>query len=130
MHTTKNKIFDAINDVMKAQEIDWEKCIWVRSDGAKAMKRKLNGAVIRIKYILKNCKNVHCRLHKYDLVTKQMSSSLKNALDEAIQIVNFIKSQPLQCCIFKQLCESMGSEHTTSLLHREIGRLSRENVLV
>ena len=130
LHTTNNEIFDAIDNIMEAHEIDWEKCISVCSDGAKAMTENLNGTVIRIKNISKNCKSVHCILHRYALVTKKISSSLTNALIEAIQIANFIKSQPLQSCFFKQLCESMGSDHTTSLPDREIKRFSGENVLV
>ena len=74
------------------------------------MTGKLNGAVTRIKNASKNCKSVHCIIHRYALVTKNISPLLKKVLDEAVQIVNFIKSRPLQCRIFKQLCESMDSE--------------------
>ena len=58
-----------------------------------------------------------------------MSPSLKKVLDEAVQIVYLIKSWPLQNCIFKQLCESMGNEYKTSLLRTKIRELSRGKVL-
>jgi len=58
-----------------------------------------------------------------------MPPSLKKVLDEAVQIVNFIKSRPLQSRIFKQLCEFMGGEYKALLLHTEIRWLSIGKVL-
>ena len=84
LHNTGNNIFNVIDDYIKAQSIDWEKCISVCSDGAKAMTGKLNGAVTRIKNASKNCKSVHCIIHRYALVTKNMSPPLKKVLDEAV----------------------------------------------
>ena len=49
-------------------------------------------------------------------------------LNEAVQIVNFVKSRPLQNCSFLHLREFMGSEHKTLLLHTEIRRLSKRKV--
>ena len=62
-------------------------------------------------------------------MTKIISASLKVVLDEAVQIINFIKTQPLQSKVFKALCEDMGTHQMTLLLHTEVRWLSR-NVLV
>ena len=129
LRTAGSDIFNAIDDFIKAHDISWEKCILVRSDGAKSMTRKLNGAVTKIKNVAKNCKSLHCIIHRYALVTKKMSPSLEKVLDEAVQIVNFIKSRPLQNRVFKQMCESMDSGHKSLLLHTEIRWLSRGKVL-
>ncbi|XP_045105664.1 uncharacterized protein LOC123501141 [Portunus trituberculatus] len=51
------------------------------------------------------------------LVPKTMSSQLHEILNDAVKAINFIKSRPLNTCLFHRLCESMGSEHT-ELLHR------------
>ena len=96
---------------MNANDISWEKCISVCGDGAKSMTGKINGAVIKIKNVAKNCKSLHGIIHRYAFVTKKMSPSLKKVLDKAVQNVNFIKSRPLQNRIFKQLCDSVGSEN-------------------
>ena len=94
------------------------------------MTGKLSGAITRIKNVAKNSSSDHCILHTYALVTKMISASLKTALDEAVQIINFSKTRPLQSRIFKALCEDMGSHHTTLLLHTEVRWLSRGNVIV
>ncbi len=61
---------------------------------------KLAGVVTRIKNVAKNCNSNHRILHRYALVTKRISALLKLALDEALKIINFIKSRPLQSRIF------------------------------
>ena len=106
LRSTGNDMFNLIDNFMKAHDISWEKCILVYSDGAKSMTGKINGAVTKIKNVAKNCKSLHCIIHRYALVTKKMSPSLKKVLNEAIQIGNFIKSRPLQNRIFLSSCVS------------------------
>ena len=130
LHTTRKAIFDCIDDFIKIHGIDWEKCISVCTDGAKAMTGRLSGTITRIKNVAKNSISNHCFLHRYALVTKRISASLNTVLDETVQIINFIKTRPLQSRIFMALCEDIGSHHTTLLLHTEVRWLSRGNFLV
>ncbi len=130
LKTTGENIFNCINDYISINNIDWNKCVSVCTDGAKSMLGNLSGAVTRIKEVAKNCSGVHCILHRYALVTKKIPESLKNVLDEAVKIINFIKNRPLQTRIFKKLCEDMNSQHKTLLFHTEVRWLSRGNVLM
>lgn len=129
LRTTGEDIFKCVDEYVTNHGISWIKCISVCTDGAKAMVGKLSGAVTRIKNVAKNCSTSHCILHRYALVTKRISPSLKVVLDEAVHIINFIKTRPLQSRIFKALCEDMGSHQTTLLLHTEVRWLSSGNVL-
>ena len=88
---------------MATHEIDWGKCIQVCSDGANAMTGKVNGTVERIKNVAKSCNSTNCILHRYALVTKRISVTFKSVLEEAVKIINFIKSKPLQSRIFKTI---------------------------
>jgi len=50
-------------------------------------------------------------------------------VDEAIKIVNFIKSRPLKSRLFKIFCDDLKSIHSTLLFHTEVRWLSRSKVL-
>jgi hypothetical protein len=71
-------------------------------------------------------------VHPQAPVVKTMQENLKkkNVLDEAVKIVNHIKSKPLNARLFKILCEEMGNEHTTLLLHTDMRWPSRGKALV
>ncbi len=70
----------------------------------------------------------HCVIHREALASK-MSPELKSILNDAVKAINFIKSRPLNACLFRRLCDGMGSEHTELLLHTEVRWLSKGKVL-
>ena len=80
---------------MTKQGIGLDRCISVCTNGAKAMKGKLSVVVTRIRNVAKGYISNHCILDRYTLVTKRISTSLKIVLDKDVQIINFIKTQPL-----------------------------------
>ena len=88
-----------------------------------------SGVVTRILQLNPNASWTHCNLHRAALVSKHISDDFKNVLNTAVKIVNFIKTKPLQSRLFEKLCEEMGSNHKSLLLHTEIRWLSRGKVL-
>ena len=66
-----------------------------------------------IKNVAKSSNSSDCILHKCGLVPKIISVSLKIVLEEAVQIINFIKTRPLQSRIyFEVLSENSGSTYS------------------
>lgn len=47
-----------------------------------------------------------------------MAISFKNILDEAVSIINFIKSGPLNMYLWNILCDEMGNTHKIFLLYK------------
>ncbi|KAL4084236.1 hypothetical protein QTP88_028061 [Uroleucon formosanum] len=81
---------------------------------------KTAGVVLRIKEVTNNCSYSHCILHRQALAIKKIPIPLKNVLDEAVKIINFVKSRPLSTRLFTILCEDMGSMHKSLLYHTEL----------
>ncbi|XP_057184698.1 zinc finger BED domain-containing protein 5 [Triplophysa rosa] len=127
--STAQAIFDILNAFIVSNGIDWSKCVGLSTDGARAMTGHRNGLVARVKTLAPLVSSVHCSIHREALATKKMPTDLKCVLDEAVKIVNFIKTRPLQSRLFRLLCEEMGSDHVQLLLHTEVRWLSRGRVL-
>lgn len=128
-NATAGAIFDILNDFMISNDIDWTKCVGLSTDGARAMLGRHSGVVKRVRDVAPLLTHVHCCIHREALAAKRMPMDLKTVLDDAVRMVNYIKSRPLQARLFSLLCEEMGSEHRQLLLHTEVRWLSRGRVL-
>ncbi|XP_047480591.1 SCAN domain-containing protein 3-like [Penaeus chinensis] len=99
------------------------------TDAAASKTGKVKGLVARFKKENPDVEWTHCIIHRESLASKKMSSQLHEILNDAVKVINFIKSRPLNTRLFHRLCESMGSEHTELLLHTDVRWLSRGRIL-
>jgi len=60
---------------------------------------------------------MHCIIHREALAAKTMSQSLKQALDCAIKVVNYMKASALNTRLFRKLCQDMDAEYDSLLFH-------------
>ncbi len=128
-HTTGELIFNKLNEFVRKNDIDWERCCGICSDGAKSMTGHHSGLISRIKEVAPRAMWSHCTIHRQVLAAKKIPNDLRSVLDEAVKIVNLIKARPLNAHLFHVLCNKLGAHYKQLLLHTEVCWLSRGRVL-
>ena len=76
-----------------------------------------NGFVSRVKERNQNVISKHYFLHLKALVSKTLPADLVPVLNVVVSMVNFVKIKPVKSCFFALLCEEIGAEHVTLLIH-------------
>lgn len=128
-YTTGDEIFKAIDNYFHEHNLDWSKCVNICTDGAAAMVGKTKGAVSRMKQKATNATSSHCIIHRHSFATKRMPEDLQAVLNDAVKIINHVKSRPLQARLLKLTAEDLGLNHFQLLLHTEVRWLSRGKIL-
>ena len=62
----------------------------------------------------------HCFLHHKAHISKTSPADLVPVLNNVVSMVNFVKMRPVKSRLFALLCEEIGVEHATLLLHTEV----------
>ncbi|KAJ8886839.1 hypothetical protein PR048_013051 [Dryococelus australis] len=75
-NTSGSEIFNILNEFFSSNEIPWEDCAGICTDGAKAMTDHNAGATAKIKAKANNCSSSHCVLHRHALASRKMPSEL------------------------------------------------------
>ena len=79
-------------------------------------------------FVKKENENVvvtHCFLHREALMDKTLGDKLRKMLNQAVELVNYIKTRPVKSRLFEQLCSNMDSQHRRLLLHTQVRWLSK-----
>ncbi|KAM3843168.1 SCAN domain-containing protein 3 [Diretmus argenteus] len=107
-----------------AEDVSVQLLEQVRANGVKH-----SGVTALIKQKAPNAVSTHCVLHREALVAKRLDDELNEVLQDAIQVVDFIKARPLKHRLFARLCNEMGARYEGLLLHSNVRWLSRGAVL-
>ena len=123
-------VFRMVNKFFVKQNFDWKKKLGsICMDGTPAMLGNKSGFVALVKNKVPNVNVTHCMLHRYALAAKTLPPSLKEVLSVCVKVVNFVRSRAINHCIFKVLCQDLGSDYVVLLYHSEVRWLSRGEVL-
>ncbi|XP_003370948.1 zinc finger protein [Trichinella spiralis] len=72
---------------------------------------------------------MHCVIHRQALVAKTLPDDLREDLNFAVEVVNYVKSSALNTRLFASLCEILNADHMALLYHTEVCWLSKGNML-
>ncbi|KAF2350211.1 Ribonuclease H-like domain [Trinorchestia longiramus] len=128
--TTKGEdVFNIINSFFTKNGLDWNSVQQVSVDGAPAMMGGHRGLRGLIQAVNPEISVDHCIIHRYSLRSKSLPGNLKLVFEDALKIVNFIKSRDVNSRIFKELCKEMGEKYEVLLYHTDVRWLSRGKVI-
>jgi hypothetical protein len=122
-------VFNIINEFFKTNELKWDDVHHVSVDGAPAMMGGKCGLRGLVQKENPDITFEHCFIHRFALSSKSLPTVLKEVFDEAVKIVNFIKSKDVNSRLFKEMCKEMGEMYEVLLYHTEVRWLSRGKVL-
>ena len=106
--TTKaSDVFKLVEEFFETEKLDWDKLGSVCTDGAPAMLGARSGFVEFVKRKNPNIIATHCMIHREALASRTMPEELKQTLDSAIKILNYIKASALNTRLFQKLCQDM-----------------------
>lgn len=118
--TTGEDIFKYLDGFIQENEIEWSKCVGLTTDGARAMCGTYSRFIASVRVVASSVQWTHCSLHREALAVKGLNETLKKVLNDAVKIVNFIKSRPKNARQFAILFNEVGSQHKSRLLHCEV----------
>ncbi|XP_003738604.1 SCAN domain-containing protein 3-like [Galendromus occidentalis] len=128
--TTSSACFEALGSYFSEHGIDWKKCVGICTDGAANMVGRKTGLVARVKQVAHpELISSHCLIHREQLVAKPMSRELHEVMTTVVSIINHVRHKAMCSRLFKSLCEEMGSEYESLLLHADVRWLSRGRML-
>ena len=89
----------------------------VCTDGAPAMLGLQSSFITRVKEKSPSAIGMHCILHREALASRTPPAEMRDVMNLAIKVVNFINAGALNSRLFKHLCVDMDSEHQALLFH-------------
>ncbi|CAM5073328.1 unnamed protein product [Natator depressus] len=126
---TGEDIFSTVNDFFNKNNVLWKNCVSVTTDGMAALTGIKKGFRDKVTEIAPHVKFIHCIIHRQATAVKKLEPEVHKVVQDVIDLVNFIKTRPLNSKIFTILCNKMRSDHENLLYHTEVRWLSHGEVL-
>ncbi|KAG6920788.1 zinc finger BED-type containing 8 [Chelydra serpentina] len=118
MTTSKGSdVMKTVSDLFEENGLSWEKLVDVCTNGAPVMLGSRSGFVTSVKEKNLAVTTTHCVIHRQALAAKTLPDDLRDSLNLAIKVVNFVKNSTLNTRLFAALCVDLGADHKIILFH-------------
>ena len=103
-YTTATDIFQVVSNFFQENQLSWDSLVGVCTDGAPAMLGLQSGFITRVKEKIPSAIGTRCILHREALASRTLPAEMRDVMNLAIKVVNFIIAGALNSRLFKQLC--------------------------
>ncbi|XP_007948276.1 protein FAM200B [Orycteropus afer afer] len=111
-------------------KLNWKNCKGITSDGTASITGRHSQVIKKLLEVTNNSAVWnHCFIHREALVSREIPQSLMGVLNNAVKVVNFIKSSSLNSRLLETFCSEMGTNHTHLLYHTKVRWLSQGKIL-
>ncbi len=100
-YTTATDIFQVVSNFFQENQLLWDSLVRVCTDGAPAMLGLQSGFITRVKEKSPSAIGTHCILHREALASRTLPAEMRDVMNLAIKVVNFIKAGALHSRLFK-----------------------------
>ncbi len=122
-------VMQLVDAFFEEEGLDWGKLVHACTDGAPAMLGARSGFAKLLKQKNPKAVTLHCIIHREALASRTMTQPLKEALETAIGVVNFVKASALNTRLFRRLYQNMESDYEGLLFHTTVRWLSKGDML-
>ncbi len=100
-------------------DLDWERCCGICSDGAKSMMGRHSGLISRVKEVAPRAMWTHCTIHRQTFPAKKMPNDLQSVLERSCENCQHDKNTTSKCSSFPHFMRWIGSAlQTAASAHR------------
>jgi hypothetical protein len=107
----RTDIFKAVNDHFTAEDISWENCVGICTDETAALTGHKKGFQAEVQQIGPHVNFIHRIIHREATASRDLGLKLHSGLQEAVKVVNFVKTRPLNSLLFAVLSEEIQADH-------------------
>jgi hypothetical protein len=100
-------IFNVLSSYLQTKCLSWRNCVGICTDGASSIIGSMRGFTCMVKKEIPGVVKTHCFLHGEMLVSAALGDGMEKVLDDATEMVNFIKQRPVHSRMFRKLCENL-----------------------
>ena len=130
MITTKaTEVKKLVDNFFRDNNFLWDVISAICSDGASVMLGRNSSLVALVKADAPHVTVTHCLLHRYVLATKTFPLKLAKVLKIVVECGNYARNSAMKYCMFRKLCNEMGSEFEALLYYPNVRWLSWRKTL-
>jgi hypothetical protein len=97
-------VFKAVIDYITSEVISLSNFVGICADVAAPLKGHKKGFKAEVRQVAPHVNFIHCIIHTHALASRDLQSHMCTVLQGVVKFMSFVKTRPLNSCLFTVLC--------------------------